>query len=154
MDYETRKRLIFNYLTAAPDGVLLRYSRPKHLGDDSARGEINDMVEDLNGIIPSVEKESFFAILERFKVSLRQMGSSRNWPTIPQAIRAMKEAIEGGEYTGELKPMKTPMQIASDRINAGEAVGDHWISGIGAEALLEAGWVTQTQIDGYKRGLL
>ena len=66
----------------------------------------------------------------------------------------MKEAIEGGEYTGELKPMKTSMQIAADRINAGEVVGDHWIAGVGAEALLEAGLVTQTQIDGYKRGLL
>lgn len=94
MDYDTRKKLLFSFMTSPPDGVLLRYKRPEHLSDDAARGEVNDLVEDLNSHIPNCDKDKFTAILERFKVNLRQLVASRNWPTIPQSIKAMKVAVE------------------------------------------------------------
>ena len=94
MDYDTRKKLLFSYLTSKPDGVLLRYKRPEYLSDDAARGEINDLVEDLNSKIPDCDKDKFTAIIKRFKVNLRQLVSSRHWPTIPQGLRAMKAAVE------------------------------------------------------------
>lgn len=94
MDYDTRKKLIFSFMTSPPDGMLLRYKRPEHLSDDAARGEVNDLVEDLNAHIPNCDKDKFQAILGRFKGNLRQLVASRNWPTIPQCIRAMKAAVE------------------------------------------------------------
>lgn len=94
MDYDTRKKLLFSFMTSVPDGVLLRYKRPEYLSDDAARGEVNDLIEDLNSKIPDVDKDQFFAILGRFKVNLRQLVASRNWPTIPQALRAIKAAVE------------------------------------------------------------
>jgi len=153
MDYETRKRLIFNYLTAPPDGVLLRYKRPPHLSDDSARAEINDLAEDLNEAIPNAaNKDQFLAILERFRKALRLMETNRNWPTIPQAIKAMKEAVKGTSFSkvAAIKPLSRA-EIEARRIRNGEPTAEHWTRGYGAAELLARGLVTQEQLDAYKR---
>jgi len=150
MDYDTRKQLIFNFMTATPDGVLTRYERPAHLSDDSARGEINDMVEDLNSKIPDVEKDKFFAILERFRVNLRQLGTSRRWPTIPQLLRSVKAAVEDSPVSVEKEAPLNYVEICAERIKAGDTVDEYYVFGAGADILLERGLVTIEEIKEYK----
>lgn len=130
MDYDTRKKLLFSFIFDSKTGVFTRYKQPEHLSQYAARAEINDLVEDLNSHIPNCDKDKYNAILGRFKVNLRQLVASRNWPTIPQCIRAMKVAVED-------TPAATAFSEDEliDKLAKGFSDGDQCPPHLGTEAL-------------------
>ncbi|MCF6304374.1 MAG: hypothetical protein L3J33_03265 [Rhodobacteraceae bacterium] len=152
LDFDTRTQLVFSLMASKTEGILTRYQRPDHLSDTAARGVINDMVADINAKIPAGEKDDFMAILERFKVNLRQITTSRQWPSTPIILRAITHAIDDAP-----KPMfeavdLSPEAINGARIRNGEAVGEYWISPEGADRLLQAGLITDADLAGYFAG--
>ena len=53
MRQEHRKRMVFDFLYKMPGGVLHRYKCPEHLSDDALGDEVNQLVDDINLLIPT-----------------------------------------------------------------------------------------------------
>lgn len=151
MEYNERVRLI----TMSLNSFLRQYQRPTHLDTDGSLIEIKTIAEEINNLISASSNQD--ALAERVETcfkSLRRNYTQRTWPTVAHFVKAMNEihaaspAIEG--RGGELK---SPAQIAADRMNAGDAVGDGWIYGKGALALLEARLVSDDVMRRYRSAM-
>jgi hypothetical protein len=100
--------------------ILPRYIRPSHMGDDVARAEINDLVEDLNQDWPVMPRDAFAEFGREFARCLRRDYAGRSWPTIATMIKALKAAREkpGATVTAFVPRGFDPRQSRIDAIKA------------------------------------
>lgn len=95
MKYEQRTAKLFEFLYGPNEGLLRRYTKPEHLSEDRARGEINDMVEDINSRIPAaIGDASFDILLGKIRTEIRRRHGSRRWPTISLLLKSTDEALQ------------------------------------------------------------
>lgn len=95
MTYEERTRMIFEFLWAQKDGLLRRYQAPDYLTDDRRRDEITDMVEDINGEIPSNIGEASMGILfGKIRKALRRRHGGRSWPAIKVLLACVSDGLQ------------------------------------------------------------
>ena len=81
MTYEQRKRAIFEFLYRDPGGLLHRYRLPEHLSDNAIRDEVNLLVEDINGIIPSDYTDADMRLLTpEINGAIRRRHGAQGWP--------------------------------------------------------------------------
>lgn len=117
MNYEQRTAAIGNILKLH---ILPRYTRPSHMGDDVARAEINDLVEDLNHEWPVMAETAFAEFGREFARCLRRDYAGRSWPSIATMIKALKAAREkpGATITTFVSRGFDPKQARIDAIKA------------------------------------
>lgn len=151
MDYSERIKLIITNLNA----FLRQYQRPPHLDTDGSLIEVKAIAEEINNLISASSNQD--ALAERVEAcfrSLRQNYTQRTWPTVAHFVKAMSEVqSKAAQIESADVETKSPEQIAADRMNAGEAVGDTWIYGRGALTLLKSGLVTQDVMRRYRSAL-
>jgi glutamate synthase domain-containing protein 1 len=115
------------------------------------------MVEDINSEIPSnVEQSSLDHILSKMSQDIRKNTRSRSWPTIYTLTKAAQKCSEtqATAITGPKQPhIFDSDKIAANRINAGEPVAESYITGTGADRLVEKKLVTSKQIQTYYKSL-
>ena len=153
MKYQDRTRTIGAWLQEE----LKRYDVPPNHTPDRARQEMDAMVEDINSeITSSVEQSSLDHILSKMSQDIRKNTRSRSWPTIYTLTKAAQKCSET-QATAIAGPRQPHVfdsdKIAANRINAGEPVAQSYITGTGADRLVEKKLVKPQQIDRYKRGL-
>lgn len=151
MNFHERTALITSIIT----DFLRQYQRPTHLDDEGCLREIAAIAEEVNALIPtSLTREGFRDRIERALKQVRRTYTMRAWPMPAHFIKAMDATVERSKAVqADTSTGKTPMQIAADRINAGEAVGDTWLFGRSAVELLRSGLVTTAQIKAYRSAM-
>jgi hypothetical protein len=87
---------------------------------------------------------------------IRKNNRTRSWPTIYNMVKAAQKCSDA--YKPPILGPKTSVAWDSDAINArrmnhGEAVGDEYITGSGADRLLEKNLVTMNVIQMYRQSL-
>lgn len=148
MEYQERIKLILDRV----NGFLRQYQRPTHLDTEAALKEIRAIAEEVNSLISASSNRD--ALEERAEAcfrAVRRNYTQRAWPTVAHFVKAMGEIQS--PRSGDTGGLKTPEQIAADRISKGEPVGDSWIYGRLAVKILREGMVTVEQIKGYRLGL-
>jgi len=153
MKYQDRTRTIGAWLQQE----LKRYDVPANHTPDRARQEMDAMVEDINSEIPSsVEQSSLDHILSKMSQDIRKNTRSRSWPTIYTLTKAAQKCSEtqATAITGPRQPhIFDSDSIAAKRINAGEPVAESYITGTGADRLVEKNLVSSQKIQTYYKSL-
>ncbi len=152
MNYDQRKRQISAWLMQ----TLKRYEVPSHMDEDACREEMVLMVEDINSEIPKLNESGLKYLLEKVAQYVRKNQSSRKWPTINIFTKGVKEYRE--KMTEDLLISEAPKQfdecmLQANRIKKLEDVGEYWITGGGAEKLLQRNLITHDDLVPYKNYL-
>lgn len=129
---------------------LRRYKRPDHLDNDQAMIEIKSMATAVNKRIAADVTE--ITIQNRLDDAFQEVAEifrGNGWPKPAVFVAAMdtinkRSANSGSEVKKDWTP--NPLEIAANRINAGEPVGDQFLFGRLAHDLMATGDVTQDQI--------
>lgn len=156
MTYEQRKRAIFEFLYRDPGGLLHRYRLPDHLSDDAIRDEVNLLVEDINGLIPTGYTDADFKLLmPEINGAIRRRHGAQGWPPAKVFIAATEDAVEAtSKKKAAAEPTREfsldPFEIASRRMQAGEPVGEAYLWGRQSVELIAKGLVDQTTMEGYR----
>lgn len=158
LTYEQRKRAIFEFLYRDPGGLLHRYRLPDHLSDDAIRDEVNLLVEDINGLIPTGYTDGDFKLLmPEINNAIRRRHGATGWPPAKVFIAATDDAVEvinkrraTAEPTEEFS--LDPYKIAARRMRTGEPVGESYLWGREAVALIAAGLIDEQTMNDYRRG--
>ena len=156
MSYEERTRVIGAWL----QDELKRYDLPANHTTDRARQEMESMVEDINSEIVNVSNQSNLNhVLSKMAQDVRKNNRSRSWPTIYNLVKAAQKcskeavpAITGSSGTSEPFVIDEDV-LAAKRMNAGEGVALSFVTGSGADRLLEKNLVTMNVIDMYREGI-
>lgn len=151
MDYQERMSLA----ASAVNGFLSRFQRPTHLDDQAAAQEIRDIAEEINAVIStSLSREGFRDRIEKALRHLRKGYTQRTWPTVAHFLKAMDQTHDrSAPVSSADKLALDPMQLAADRINAGEDVGDFWLFGRGYAEIVAAGLVTREAVRRYRSAM-
>ncbi|MAO22114.1 MAG: hypothetical protein CMJ25_15305 [Phycisphaerae bacterium] len=153
MNYEERTRIIGGWLQEE----LKRYDLPANHTTDRARQEMESMVEDINSEIVNVSNQSNLDhVLSKMAQDVRKNNRSRAWPTIYNFCKAAKKCSEQTTpaITGTSEPFVIDEdELAAKRMNAGEGVAVTYVTGLGADRLLEKNLVTMNVIDMYREGV-
>lgn len=153
--YETRVRLT----ALAVNSFLSRYTRPTSLTHEMMAQEIRLISDDINGLIPNMDDEAEFKRwVDGGLDHLRRTYRSRNWPTSAHFIDAVTTACKIRVERGSRKGVETsggfdPVEINAARMNAGQPVGDQWLYGRQAVALMATGLVSAETLKKYRSGL-
>lgn len=155
MDYSQRVRLI----TASLNDFLRLYKRPEHLDQEASLAEMREMAEEINLLIPSTSGQGGLEDQVKHALrSIRQTYKGRSWPTVSHIVDAMNASAKAARAR-PVADLVAPasgsdsMQIMASRINAGEAVGDEWIYGRNAVALIASGLVSSGTLRAYRSAL-
>lgn len=152
MEYEARMKLIAGEL----NGFLRRYKRPDHLDNDQALIEIKAMATAVNKRIQSGLSQS--AVLSKLDSAFQEVAElfrGREWPKPALFVEAManvNRSAPSGDVTAD-DWVLDPIQIAADRINAGDAVGDNWLYGHDAVSLMRSGMVSKETMRKYRSAM-
>lgn len=154
MNYDDRKRIISGWLLE----FLKRYEVPSHLDQNSIKQEMVLMVEDINSEIPNDMNEGGLKhVLERVAAYIRKNQTTRKWPTISLFVKGVKDSkvsvVEDHMAIAMDKQWDDPLVINAKRIKSGEAVGDWYITGKGANQMLQRGLVTYDELKPYQKSL-
>jgi len=154
MNYDERKRIISGWLIE----FLKRYEVPTHLDQNAIREEMVLMVEDINSEIPNDMNEGGLRyILDQIASYIRKNQTTRKWPTISLFVKGVKDSrgtvVEDHLAIPINKQWDDPLVINAKRIKSGEAVGDWYIIGKGANQMLERGLVTYEELKPYQKSL-
>lgn len=154
MNYDERKRIISGWLIE----FLKRYEVPTHLDQNSIREEMVLMVEDINSEIPNDMNEGGLRyVLDQIGSYIRKNQTTRKWPTISLFVKGVKDSkgnvVEDHLASPINKEWDDPLVINAKRIKSGEAVGDWYIIGKGANQMLERGLVTYEELKPYQKSL-
>lgn len=158
--YEQRKRAIFGFLYADPGGLLHRYAVPAHMSDDAIRDEVNDLVDEINGAIPSgTTSEELEALLTDLRAAVRRLYGARGWPPAKvflaageAAVAAMRRRAAAKELAASGALDRDHYMIVARRMAKGHAVGDRLLWGREAEELVRRGLVNEATLAAYRRG--
>ena len=154
LNYDQRKSAVTNHL----GHLLSGYEPPYNLRDDQAKQvrEATEVAELIINTLPtSLNENQITATFERAGKELKKVAKSRSWPIAKDILEAIRKAIPAQDTDAPIsQPFKFDSdKIAAKRINAGEPVAESYITGTGADRLIEKNLVTSQQIDRYKRGL-
>ena len=116
------------------------------------------MVEDINSEIPNDMNEGGLKhVLERLGAFIRKNQTTRKWPTISLFVKGVKDSkgyvVEDHMAIAMDKQWNDPLVINAKRINNHEAVSEWYITGKGANQMLERGLVTYDQLKPYQKSL-
>jgi len=151
MDYDSRKRIIANWLLE----FLKRYEAPSHLDKDASREEMLLMVEDINSECPSTNEGGLKWVLDEAAKYVRKNQVSRRWPTINMFVKGIKEnrdkiKKELLENSEEFSPKLDVFKINAGRIKRKEPVDEKYVSGKYAEFLIEKNLISETDLKPYR----
>lgn len=154
MNYDERKRIISGWLME----FLKRYEVPTHLDQNAIRQEMVLMVEDINSEISNDMNEGGLKyVLDQIASYIRKNQTTRKWPTISLFVKGVKESrgyvSEDHMAIAIDKQWDDPLVINAKRIKSGEAVGDWYIIGKGANQMLERDLVTYDELKPYQKSL-
>ena len=152
MNFEQRMEIISKWLIMD----LARYERPANFSESHVKPEVELMAGDINSEISTAyNAEGLKGLLLRIGQQVRKTHKSRRWPVIAEYVNAAKDSQRDKPLQIEdNQPHKFDSdRIAAKRINAGEPVAESYITGTGADRLIEKKLVKPQQIDRYKRGL-
>jgi hypothetical protein len=153
MNYEQRTRAIGAWLQKE----LQSYDVPANHTPERAATEMSAMVEDINSeIVSSINEEGLQNILRNMGKDIRKNNRTRSWPTIYNMVKAAQKCSDA--YKPPILGPKTSVAWDSDaiearRMNRGDPVAETYISGSGADRLLEKNLVTMNVIQMYRQGL-
>jgi hypothetical protein len=94
-----------------------------------------------------------------WETTVREHGSraqTRSWPTPKELIDAMaaaKQAVGYSPTAARTNWVLDTFKVAANRIKAGEVVGETWLYGSDAVALVTKGYVTEAELSRYREGL-
>ena len=153
MNYEQRTKAIGAWLQKE----LQSYDVPANHTPERAATEMTAMVEDINSeIVSSINEEGLTNILRNMGKDIRKNNRTRSWPTIYNMVKAAQKCSDA--YKPPILGPSKSVAWDSDAINArrmnhGEAVADNYITGSGADRLLEKNLVTMNVIQMYRQSL-
>jgi hypothetical protein len=153
MNYEQRTRAIGAWLQKE----LQSYDVPANHTPERAATEMSAMVEDINSeIVSSINEEGLQNILRNMGKDIRKNNRTRSWPTIYNMVKAAQKCSDA--YKPPILGPKTSVAWDSDaiearRMNRGDPVAETYISGSGADRLLEKNLVTMNVIQMYRQSL-
>lgn len=159
LTYEQRKRAIFEFLYREPGGLLHRYRLPEHLSDDALRDEVNLLVEDINGLIPTGYTDGDFKLLmPEINNAIRRRHGAQGWPPAKVFIAATEDAVEATtKKKAAAEPTREftldPFEIASRKMRDGEPVGEGYLWGRQSVELIARGLVDEQTMTGYRVGM-
>jgi len=153
MNYEQRTKAIGAWLQKE----LQSYDVPANHTPERAATEMSAMVEDINSeIVSSINEEGLTNILRNMGKDIRKNNRTRSWPTIYNMVKAAQKCSDAYKppILGPAKSVAWDSDaINARRMNHGEAVGDEYITGPGADRLLEKNLVTMNVIQMYRQSL-
>ena len=156
MTYEQRKRAIFEFLYRDPGGLLHRYRLPEHLSDNAIRDEVNLLVEDINGIIPSDYTDADMRLLTpEINGAIRRRHGAQGWPPAKVMIAATEDAVSASAKakaayrTARSGPLD-PFETAAATMKAKQPVGEQFLWGAHAVKLIARGLIDRETMDGYR----
>jgi len=158
LTYEQRKRAIFEFLYLEPGGLLHRYRLPEHLSDDALRDEVNLLVEDINGLIPSGYTEADMRLLTpEINAAIRRRHGAQGWPPAKVFIAATEDAVAAAaKKKADAEPKREftldPLEIASRKMHDGEPVGESYLWGVSAIELISRGLIDEETMTSYRSG--
>lgn len=153
------KQQIFNALYVGELSILGRFDVPSRLSKGRQVAEINLMVSDISRHAGGATGGELDRLIDAMHQHVRESHRGREWPSIAQFVKGMKQAV--ADTSGQTNSMQglgaamdfDPDIIAAARINSNQPVAENYIWGKGAARLLEAGDVTQGQIQRYRDNL-
>ena len=154
MNYEQRTKAIGAWLQKE----LQSYDVPANHTPERAATEMTAMVEDINSeIVSSINEEGLTNILRNMGKDIRKNNRTRSWPTIYNMVKAAQKC------SGRIQATNSrPIQVSrlGQRCNRsqtneprGEPVAETYITGSGADRLLEKNLVTMNVIQMYRQSL-
>ena len=152
MTYETRTDAIGSWLR---DVVLPRYNRPDHLGDNEARAEVADMVEDINRVAPLMGDEALGPFLADAFARVRMTYTGRSWPPIGVFCKAVGAAAKDRPMTGGRPAEHVPddYAIMAAKMRAGQPVGQDYLYGPKAKEIEARGLIDAATLKTYRSSL-
>ncbi|CUH60258.1 hypothetical protein [Thalassobacter stenotrophicus] len=158
MTYERRKRAIFEFLYRDPGGLLHRYRLPEHLSDNALRDEVNLLVEDINGIIPSDYAETDMTLLTpEINGAVRRRHGAQGWPPAKVMIAATEDAVaasaqaKAANKTARSGPLD-PFEAAAAAMKAKQPVGEQFLWGAHAVEMISRGLIDSETMGEYRSG--
>lgn len=109
MTFEERQNAIGALLR---EEILPRYARPSHLGDETARAELRDMVNELNADWPSMGRTEFEETARRLAREIRRTHEGRSWPSIKRLLTALDAALKGRAASSAASAEENPQHYA------------------------------------------
>lgn len=158
LTYEQRKQIVFNFLYAKEGGLLRRYRLPEHLSDDALRDEVNLLVEDINGLIPSGYTEADMRLLTpEINAEIRRRHGAQGWPPAKVFIAATEDAVAAAaKKKADAEPKREftldPVEMASHRMHEGEPVSESYLWGVSAIELIAQGLIDEETMTAYRSG--
>ena len=115
------------------------------------------MVEDINSeIVSSINEEGLTNILRNMGKDIRKNNRTRSWPTIYNMVKAAQKCSDAFKppILGPSKSIAWDSDaIEARRMNRGDPVAETYITGSGADRLLEKNLVTMNDIQMYRQSL-
>ncbi|MBK9073302.1 MAG: hypothetical protein IPL79_20220 [Myxococcales bacterium] len=141
-----------NFFTGKVRAYLDRRTAPRGIADKPqvVREELAALVRCVLRFAPTSGMDEWW---QKFEDRLAEESTTRAWPTEGEIKKAALS------LRGTTQPKFTqgyeadPLAINAGRMSRGEAVGDGFLYGRPAVALLRAGYVTPAQMAGYRSGL-
>lgn len=132
-----------------------RYSPRRALqhNEQALGDEVNALMRMVLKMAPSSD---YLTWLEKVTTNLDFQMKTSAWPTVAEvgaACSNMNKHHALNNPKARHAGQKSPMQIAADRMNAGDAVGDEWLYGRNAVELIHAGLVGPDIMRGYRSAL-
>ena len=153
MNYEQRTQVIGAWLQKE----LQSYDVPANHTPERAATEMTAMVEDINSeIVSSINEEGLQNILRNMGKDIRKNNRTRSWPTIYNMVKAAQKCSDAYKppILGPAKSIAWDSDaIEARRMNRGDPVAETYITGSGADRLLEKNLVTMNVIQMYRQSL-
>ena len=168
MIFSERAILLRDFLFEKQNGFLRRYHVPDHWDDGQMRGELNDLVSEMDEEIPkdfSVEEVEM--LLPKIGSAVRHNQLNWSWPAPKKFILATKEAVAAvkganTKFQAKSKLKSWPpdeLEFNARKMMDGLPISDHIILGRKLPEILQRGLVDEDKADCYiraakeKRGL-
>lgn len=153
MNYEQRTQAIGAWIQKE----LQSYDVPANHTPERAATEMSAMVEDINSeIVSSINEEGLQNILRNMGKDIRKNNRTRSWPTIYNMVKAAQKCSDAYKppILGPAKSIAWDSDaIEARRMNRGDPVAETYITGSGADRLLEKNLVTMNVIQMYRQSL-
>lgn len=149
MNYEERIAVIRTWMKRE---ILTRFTPPTGLDPSIA---IDDVVKGVNQNIRSkINPDDMDKLLDKLKDEVLSKSKTRSLPTpaiFQQAAATVAQKLHEAP-TGQPQESGTPAYLtsAARRIRAGEPVAEFYVTGNGAEELLDLGLITRANLSGYQ----
>jgi hypothetical protein len=131
------------------NSYLDRYSPPRHLANPKAQqAEVDALLMAILGYAPQM---GYGEWLDRVCRELDRNAKTRAWPIVSEVNAACRAVTVARDTANRpAAPMASDVTLAAKAMNAGEAVGDHWLFGRRCVELIRTGEVMQDTLRRYR----